>query len=190
MEGLPSHAELQALDDAELVARARACHTAGAAGPETAKRCLALVFERHRDLVRVTCARNAPRAAVDDLEMSTYAGFLRTVYGGRTPIATPAGLLVVIARRVVADFHAGRPPEQLEPDPERLRDAPDDVDELAELAFADMLAPLDERQREVVTLRVRDGLPAAQVGELLGISAGNVHVILHRALARLREEAG
>jgi RNA polymerase sigma-70 factor (ECF subfamily) len=45
---------------------------------------------------------------------------------------------------------------------------------------------LDALQRSVVTLRMLDELPGEQVAAALGISAGHVAVLLHRAKARLR----
>ena len=48
------------------------------------------------------------------------------------------------------------------------------------------LRELPERQRTVVTLRDVDGLDVGQVCEILGISAGNQRVLLHRGRARLR----
>ena len=49
------------------------------------------------------------------------------------------------------------------------------------------LAELPDRQRTVVTLRDVDGLDVEQVCEILGISAGNQRVLLHRGRARLRQ---
>lgn len=46
---------------------------------------------------------------------------------------------------------------------------------------------LEPGDREVVVLRLVEQRPAAEVGNLLGITAGAVHVRLHRALGRLRE---
>jgi RNA polymerase sigma-70 factor, ECF subfamily len=48
------------------------------------------------------------------------------------------------------------------------------------------LADLPERQRTVVTLRDVHGMSGAEVCPLLGISAANQRVLLHRGRARLR----
>jgi RNA polymerase sigma-70 factor, ECF subfamily len=50
------------------------------------------------------------------------------------------------------------------------------------------LRELPERQRLVVTLRDVEGLDSTEVCELLGLSAGNERVLLHRARTRLRAE--
>jgi RNA polymerase sigma-70 factor (ECF subfamily) len=49
------------------------------------------------------------------------------------------------------------------------------------------LPELPDGQRQVLLLRDVEGLPAAEVCGLLGISEGNQRVLLHRARARLRD---
>jgi hypothetical protein len=48
--------ELRRMSDPELVAHARECHAQGEPGVETAKRCVALVYERNRALIRAIVA--------------------------------------------------------------------------------------------------------------------------------------
>jgi RNA polymerase sigma-70 factor (ECF subfamily) len=66
-------------------------------------------------------------------------------------------------------------PEPLALDPDRL---------------ARCLQTLPERERSVVLLTFVADKAAGEVGAELGISGGNVRVIRHRALARLRECMG
>jgi RNA polymerase sigma-70 factor (ECF subfamily) len=70
-----------------------------------------------------------------------------------------------------------------------------------ELGIADLDAPprldhervveclrrLAEKERTVLLMSFHEELPAADVGAFLGLSAGNVRVIRHRGIARLRE---
>lgn len=52
----------------------------------------------------------------------------------------------------------------------------------------EILPSLPDGQREVVVLRDMEGLPAAEVAELLGLSDGNQRVLLHRARTRIRAQ--
>jgi RNA polymerase sigma factor (sigma-70 family) len=181
---------LQSKSDAELVAHARKYYVEGEAGLETAKRCVALVFERHRPLVRSVCGAKAPVDVVDDLESAVYERFVRTVYLRAKPIERPAGLLVVMAERVLATFYgrrkpAGAPLEDV-PEPVFEDDGYDEVaaDEIA----AELLSVLDERQREVVWGRLWEELTSAEIAERLETTPGNVDVIFFRAMERVRKE--
>jgi RNA polymerase sigma-70 factor (ECF subfamily) len=178
------------MSDAELVAHAREWLAAGEAGVETAKRCVALVFERHRGLVRALCAAKAPIDDVDDLESGVYERFVRVVYLRRTPIETPAGLLVVMARRVVASYHDRRKPADVSLDEaDDIAAAEDGYDQVAAgQAVEELLATLSERQREVVWGRLFAGLTSAEVAQRMDTTPGNVDVIFFRAMRRLRKE--
>ncbi len=58
---------------------------------------------------------------------------------------------------------------------------------LDEAKVAACLERLSERERSVVLLSFYEDEPAEQVGAALGLTAGNVRVIRHRALERLRD---
>jgi RNA polymerase sigma-70 factor (ECF subfamily) len=101
-----------------------------------------------------------------------------------------ASFILGMARMVVLEIRRGTwrretllqtygdTPEAVEaPEPLAL-----DADRLA--ACLDALA---ERERTVVALTFFADKPGDEVGRHLGISAGNVRVIRHRAIARLRE---
>jgi RNA polymerase sigma-70 factor, ECF subfamily len=67
--------------------------------------------------------------------------------------------------------------------------APGEVDPAREYepeAVARCLERLSERERSVVVLTFFDDSPADAVARSIGVSAGNVRVIRHRALQRLR----
>ncbi len=178
------------MSDAELVARARALYGTGDAGAETAKRCVALAYERHRDIVRAIVAAKAPPQAVDDLEGEVYERFVRVVYLRSRRIESPAGLLVIMARRVVATFHDRRKPTPASLD--ELDDVAAGEDGYAQVAAAQvadqLLATLSARQREVVWGRLWEGLTSAEVARRMETTPGNVDVIFFRAMRRLREE--
>lgn len=58
---------------------------------------------------------------------------------------------------------------------------------LDEDRVARCLGKLPERERTVMVMTFHHDEPAEKVGEALGLSAGNVRVIRHRALAKLRD---
>jgi RNA polymerase sigma-70 factor (ECF subfamily) len=183
---------LRSRTDAELVAHARKYYAEGEAGLETARRCVALVFERHRALVRAVCGAKAPVDVVDDLESDVYLRFVRAVYLGAARIESPSGLLVVMARRVVASFHKRRRPADAPLDD--LAEVPvaeDGYDEIASReAVEQLLSVLNERQRSVVWGRLWGGMSGAEIAEWLAISRRNVDVIFFRAMEKLGKELG
>jgi RNA polymerase sigma factor (sigma-70 family) len=185
-----SFAALREKSDADLVAHARKYYAEGEAGLETAKRCVAIVFERHRMLVRSVCAAKAPIDVVDDLESDVYVRFVRAVYLGAARIESPSGLLVVMARRVVASFHDGRKPADAPLDD--LAEVPVDEDGYNEVASREvveqLLSVLNERQRSVVWGRLWGGMSGAEIAGWLDISRRNVDVIFFRAMERMGKE--
>jgi RNA polymerase sigma-70 factor (ECF subfamily) len=104
------------------------------------------------------------------------------------------GWLTVVARNHVRDLgrQAARRPEVLTPEPPPRRGtAPDAADEALERLGTEralqLLASLPAAQAEIVALRVVVGLEPAEVGRIVGRSAGAVRVAVHRALGTLAE---
>jgi RNA polymerase sigma factor (sigma-70 family) len=179
--------QLAPLGDLALVRLAQVSLSQGEPGRETARRCVALVVLRHRDLVRSVIAAKVPPGAIDDVESDVWLRFSRKAYS-RDEITNPVGLLLRMAIFCRADFHANRP--ATEPSLGEWDAGCDDAshDDLAvSAAVADLLAPLGDRQRDVVWQRIIEGRSSAEVAAMLETTAGNIDVILHRALARMRE---
>ena len=94
------------------------------------------------------------------------------------PIGDPLG---ADAGRFASDGHWLLPPTDWDTDPEGRLSA------LETRGVVDAaLASLPERQRVVVTLRDVEGLTSEEVAEVLGVSAGNQRVLLHRGRAAVR----
>jgi RNA polymerase sigma factor (sigma-70 family) len=182
--------ELRRMSDPELVAHARDCHAQGEPGVETAKRCVALVYERNRALIRAIVASKTPIDMVDDLESTVYERFVQVVYLRSKPIETPAGLLVVMAQRVIATHYKTRKPAGGSLDELDGMGADEDgFDEIAAREVVDqLLSVLNERQREIVWGRLWGGLKGDELAEQLDISRRNVDVIFFRAMERMRRE--
>jgi RNA polymerase sigma-70 factor (ECF subfamily) len=97
----------------------------------------------------------------------------------------PVAWVLGIARRCVDDLLEARPPvSELEFDIE----APGDLepDTIRSLTVRRAVLTLDERSRELVSLRYGADLTARQIAELLGERTNTIEVALHRALSRLR----
>lgn len=56
-------------------------------------------------------------------------------------------------------------------------------------AIENCLAALPEHYRDVIQMRFIEGLPVADVAKQMDRSIGSIHMICHRALRQLREEA-
>ena len=74
--------------------------------------------------------------------------------------------------------------------PPSFTDVLADTESRAQVAAAlrAAITDLPDVARSVVTLRDVEGLSTREVSSLLGLSEGNVRVVLHRARAQLREE--
>jgi RNA polymerase sigma-70 factor, ECF subfamily len=103
-------------------------------------------------------------------------------------------LLTALTRNVARNrrrLHAVARPHDSDPVAlDRLPAGSASVEEAIEAAeqhlrLAGCLGTLAEVQRSVVTLRMLDEVPGEDVARLLGISAGHVAVLLHRAKASL-----
>jgi len=103
-------------------------------------------------------------------------------------------LLVGIVRNVARNrrrrHEVARPHLEVDPDamPEDAADSTEEALARAEehIRMRACVRELCEIQRAVVTLRMLEELPGEDVARTLGISAGHVAVLLHRAKASLR----
>jgi RNA polymerase sigma-70 factor, ECF subfamily len=99
-----------------------------------------------------------------------------------------------IAAHKVADAHRSSARNRAEPVPE-IPDCPDELNDGPEARamygefagrMAQLLDMLPDKQREIVILRVMEGLSAEETAEIVGSTPGAVRVAQHRALSRLR----
>ena len=151
------------------------------------------VYRSHVDAVYAFLAYSVPRTTAEDLTSSTFERVIKAWRSYDPAKASERTWILSIARNLLLDHYRR----------EKLRRAPS-IDEHPELADAlaggeedyarilsddavrAWLAPLSEREREVVSLRYAAELPAIEIAELTGLSAANVHQIASRALRRLR----
>jgi RNA polymerase sigma-70 factor (ECF subfamily) len=163
----------------------------------------ALVSRYHMRLLRFAESLVASRAVAEEVVQDTWLGVVRGVqrFEGRSSVKT--WLFRILTNRARS---AGAREQRTvalgddalsdrfdtsgawNPPPEPWADAVDArvvAERLAE-RVRDCLPALPDVQRQVVLLRDVEGIDAADVCELLGVSAGNQRVLLHRARARLR----
>lgn len=163
-----------------------------------------LVERYHTRLLRFAETLVPSRAVAEEVVQDTWLGVVRGIdrfegrssvktwlfrilvnrarsAGGREPRSMPLGPDDVLDGRFGASGAWSRPPEP-------WSDAIDErvvADKLAK-RVKECLPQLPAAQRQVLTLRDIEGLDAPEVCELLGVSAGNQRVLLHRARAHVR----
>ena len=138
---------------------------------------------RHYDDVFHYCLRHV--GSKEDAQDLTQEVFLRIVranadYDDR---GKPLAYLYTVARHACADFHRARRAAWVEleegvPDPAADR-------AVDEVGLADLIARLDEAEREVIALRYDQGLGVSEIAQALGTSRFAVHRTAKRALAKL-----
>jgi RNA polymerase sigma-70 factor, ECF subfamily len=180
-------------DDASLVERLRT-------GDESAF--VALVLRYQSRLARLALATVGNRAVAEEVCQDTWLAVVRGVdrFQGRSSFKT--WLFHILLNRahtaVGKELRAGRPEEDVEErfdasgawasPPVPWSERADDRIVAEQLAprVRTLLAKLPDSQRQVVALRDVEGLSAGDVASLLGLTAGNQRVLLHRGRSRLR----
>jgi RNA polymerase sigma-70 factor, ECF subfamily len=147
------------------------------------------LFRRHYEPVRALCARIAATPSVgDDLAQDTFLRVLRhrATFRGDARFTT---WVYRIARNVCLEHIARSARDRRiaerwfsETEPP---DAAPNADENEVLTAA--MRALTPEQREVLVLCRYHDLPFAEIGEVLGCTAGAARVRAHRALAALRD---
>ncbi|HVL35539.1 MAG TPA: sigma-70 family RNA polymerase sigma factor [Burkholderiales bacterium] len=182
---MPAHSDLAALDDGALARRIAAARGAPDAAAE------AELYRRLAPRVRLYGLRHLrePHAAADLAQQVLLMTLERLRAGEVREPERIASFVLGACRMTVLELRRGalrrealleawggaeeavEAPEPLALDPERL---------------AACLEALPERERSVVVLSFFAEQAADEVGAALGLTGGNVRVIRHRALGRLR----
>jgi RNA polymerase sigma-70 factor, ECF subfamily len=182
-------------DDEALVAKLQAGDEAAFAE---------LVRAHHGALVRLATAIVGSRALADEVVQDTWLAVVRGVgaFEGRSSLRTWLFRILVNRARTTAGKERRSDPlgdvDSDRFDATGVWSAPPVpwADQVDDRLVAEQLAPLartaidtlPDSQRQVLLLRDVEGLGAADVAELLGLSDGNQRVLLHRARARVRSE--
>ena len=130
--------------------------------------------------------------AADDVAQETCIAVVRVLPSYRHQGPPFAAFVYAIAANKIADMQRrfSRSALLIEEFPDQVEPSPTPEDRAIATfdvrAANQLLALLPERMREVLLLRAA-GVPAATIGEKLGMSANAVRVAQHRASARLRD---
>lgn len=187
-------------DDAELVARLRA-------GDEAAF--VTLVDQFHAPMLRFASTFVPSRAIAEEVVQESWLGVVRGIgrFEGRSTLRTWLFSIVAnCARRTGArerrqmpvdfDDERGVPEERFGRSGEWTSPPVPWADDAVERIAAEQVVAsirgcfdsLPAAQRQAVLLRDFEGLPPSEVCGLLGISEGNLRVLLHRGRARIRNQ--
>lgn len=130
------------------------------------------------------------RSEVEDVVSEVFERALRYRGSFDSRRGEPIQWVLGIARRCVDDARAARTSDL--PIDELDRPSAQDIhgDVIRRLTLAAAIEDLDERDRDLISLRYGADLTARQIGELLDLRTNAVEVALHRALARLRAAIG
>ncbi len=165
-------------DDAHLVERARAGERAA----------FARLLERYQhSLHAFVVARIGGGHDADDLAQEVFVAAWRNLASLERPDSF-AGWLFGIARTKLRMHYRRQARQRLSADP-ALDRFPAPAPESSGDGLERLLEPFADDVRAVLLLRFRDGLRYREIGARLGIPAGTVGTILHRACARLRGRA-
>lgn len=165
-----------------------------------------LVRRYQPSLLRLACSLVDNRSVAEEAVQDTWIGVVRGIEGfeGRSSVKT--WLFRILVNRARSAASRERRAEPITPEPQSGLDDRFDrsgawlsppaswAEEAEDRIFAEELARraraclerLPAPQRQAVLLRDVEGLPPEQVCSTLGISDGNLRVLLHRGRARLR----
>ena len=151
-----------------------------------------MIYRHHQaDILRYLFRRLGNEATAQDLTQQVFLKAWQAIPRYRDRGRPLLAWLYTIARRQVIDYaRAAKPARSLEGieigEPSRVEEQVIRAERQRQLRAA--LERLSEDHRDVLILRFWLDKPAAEVGELMGRSAGAVRVLQLRALRALRQE--
>lgn len=153
------------------------------------------VYDRYsRRLYKYVYNRVPSKQAAEDILSDVFFKALKSIAKARADHGSLAPWLYRIAANAIADHYRGRKPT-VDLESAYDLDSGEDVSQRARLSESEfqarrMLESLDDRQREIVIMRLWDGLSYKEITEITGLQEGNCKVIFSRAMSALRESYG
>lgn len=153
----------------------------------------ALLYDQYADpIYRYIRYRVRDTQLAEDLTSQTFLRAMEKIGDYKPGRGSFSGWLYRIARNGVIDHY--RSHKHVETIDEEF-DAPGDEDATERLAqgmakekVEEMLATLDDEKRDILVMRIWDGLSYAEIAEITGKTETNCKVIVSRTLAALREK--
>jgi RNA polymerase sigma-70 factor (ECF subfamily) len=148
----------------------------------------ALYRETASDVFAYVLTLLRDRAAAEDVTAAAFERAYRRQGSFDARRGTQRAWLFGIARNAALDeLRRRRRSAALLADPEDPAGDDHDEDALRRATVRVALAQLDPRERELIALKFHAGLSNAEIGKVLGVSAGNAGTRVHRAVTRLRK---
>jgi len=150
---------------------------------------LEIIFRTHvADLYRYIYRQVKHAALAEDLTSTVFLKALRWLQQDRSAESVK-GWLYATARSIIADYWREQRQMQLLPleaveELPMLSDESDEQLRPLQVRIQHLLDGLSSRERDILTLRYFQGYNAAEIGQVLGISANHVRVLQLRALRR------
>jgi RNA polymerase sigma-70 factor (ECF subfamily) len=151
------------------------------------------VYRSHVDAVYAFFAYSVPPATAEDLTSSTFERVLKAWPSYDSEKGSERTWIAAIARNILTDHYRReslRRAPSIDAHPELADHVAGGEEEFEQILSDDALrawlAPLGEREREVVALRYAADLPATEIARITGLSTANVHQIASRSLRQLR----
>ncbi|MCZ4494004.1 MAG: sigma-70 family polymerase sigma factor [Conexibacter sp.] len=148
----------------------------------------ALYRETASDVFAYVLTLLRDRAAAEDVTAAAFERAYRRQGSFDARRGTQRAWLFGIARNAALDeLRRRRRSAALLADPEDPAGDDHDEDALRRATVRVALAQLEPRERELIALKFHAGLSNAEIGRVLGVSAGNAGTRVHRAVTRLRK---
>lgn len=167
----------------------------------------AKIYDRYvKAIYRFTLLKLPSKEEAQDITAETFTKVWNYLQD-HNEVANLRALLYRVARNLIADFYRAQKPDQslsatvtitqgdtsiymeLEQTSDQGREK-DLVEARTEMSLIlRQLEKLKDDYRDVVALRLIDGLAFADIAEILGKTSGHVRVIFHRAIKTLKEIA-
>lgn len=145
----------------------------------------------HKQIYNFIYYRTQHRESAEDILSTTFLKALENIKTFRGDRGVFGAWLYRIARNTIIDhYRKSRPTEDIELAFDLASDTniPRDLEHKERFEYTQkLLEHLSAQQRDIVIMRMWDGLSHREIAEVLGLTEGNVKVIFSRSLQKLQQ---